>query len=185
MIKQFINWLNRPMVTKPHEWHIPIWVIGHKKMKKSKQEQNNYANIHVMLVYRHGKAIKCENPDCKSVSPKRYEWALRKGREYSHNISDYIQLCPSCHRKYDMTDIIRNNISKSKSGIPRPNRRKKILQANRNGDIIAIFASASEAHVITGISRTSIINVLSSRAHTAGNFIWKYATTDSICNSQK
>jgi len=32
---------------------------------------------------------------------KRYEWALRKGREYKRDVNDFIQLCTSCHHKYD------------------------------------------------------------------------------------
>jgi len=39
----------------------------------------------------------------------RYEWANISG-EYKRDVSDYIQLCPSCHRKFDMGKITLNQI---------------------------------------------------------------------------
>lgn len=33
--------------------------------------------------------------------PKRYEWANISG-EYKRDRSDWVMLCPSCHRKIDM-----------------------------------------------------------------------------------
>ena len=67
-----------------------------------------YHALHAWL-YRHfGKANKCENKDCKyprtgrrwMEKPKRYEWANLSGK-YKRDRTDWIHLCPSCHRKFD------------------------------------------------------------------------------------
>lgn len=75
-----------------------------------------YTKFHDTLKRKHGKASRCENPECKSTDPKRFEWALKKGHEYSGNREDYIMLCPSCHRKYDFTEEIRAKLKAKKVG---------------------------------------------------------------------
>lgn len=82
----------------------------------------NYFNIHTWLRINHGKASKCENENCTHKTPKRYEWALIKGKEHKKNRNNYIQLCPSCHRKYDFTEQTRQNLSKAKKGIKAHNK---------------------------------------------------------------
>jgi len=61
-----------------------------------------YRQIHVWLNKEFGKAIFCENPQCKKKSII-FEWALKKGSKHSFNRNSYTRLCRSCHRKYDMT----------------------------------------------------------------------------------
>lgn len=71
----------------------------------------SYYAIHIYLKNYYGKASKCENPVCtyprtnsKGVyleKPLRYEWACITGK-YSRKLEDYRQLCPSCHRQYDL-----------------------------------------------------------------------------------
>ena len=75
----------------------------------------SYSNIHWWLRKIYGKANKCENSKCIYKNPKRFEWALLKGRKYERNRKNYIMLCPSCHRKYDET----------------PERKRKISEANK------------------------------------------------------
>lgn len=55
---------------------------------------------HLWIKRYYGKANKCQNPCCKYANPKRYEWANISGK-YLRDISDWMQLCPSCHRKID------------------------------------------------------------------------------------
>ena len=62
---------------------------------------NKYYNIHQWLTRNFDKANKCDNPNCKQVNPKRFEWALAWSKEHEKNRANYIQLCVSCHRKYD------------------------------------------------------------------------------------
>ena|ERR1035437_2326667 len=76
-----------------------------------KGEGVSYYAIHLHLVQYYGKASKCQNRKCiyprfnsKGVyieKPKRYEWANMTGN-YTRNKEDYKQLCPSCHRQFDL-----------------------------------------------------------------------------------
>lgn len=76
-------------------------------------KSNEYVSIHQWLRYHYGKASECTNPDCKHTSPKRFEWALRKGKRYARKVENFIPLCASCHRKYDFNEQVRRNILKS------------------------------------------------------------------------
>lgn len=74
-----------------------------------------YDAFHIWLKYRHGKANHCENQDCNGKS-KKYEWALIKGKTYEHKRENYMQLCKSCHVKYDMTEYHRESLRKRNKG---------------------------------------------------------------------
>ena len=87
----------------------------------------NYFRCHSWLIYWHGRANKCENIHCTYPNPKRFEWALRKGFDYEKKIDNYMMLCPSCHRKYDITEIQRNRMSKARIGRPAKNKVSVIL----------------------------------------------------------
>ncbi len=80
--------------------------------KTYKGELAGYTAIHKFIYAYHGKAMKCENVECvypriatgnrkMMQKPSRYEWANISG-EYKRDISDWMQLCPSCHRKRDL-----------------------------------------------------------------------------------
>lgn len=66
-----------------------------------KGDDIGYQGIHVWIWGKFGKASKCENLRCKNKFPKRFEWANISG-QYRRDRSDFIQLCCSCHRKYDL-----------------------------------------------------------------------------------
>lgn len=53
-----------------------------------------------------GKPKKCEN--CGTESAKKYEWA-NVDHKYRRVLDDYIRMCTSCHRNYD---IKHNNYKK-------------------------------------------------------------------------
>ena len=87
-------------------------LIGIKleKARAWKGDKAGYVAKHTSIVKNYGKAFKCQNIDCKYPrkvgrifmnKPKRYEWANISGL-YKRSIDDYLQLCPSCHRKWDM-----------------------------------------------------------------------------------
>lgn len=59
-----------------------------------------YGNIHHWLQYKYGSASICENNKCIGTS-KKYEWALKKGKSHDKKRENYLQLCKSCHVKYD------------------------------------------------------------------------------------
>lgn len=70
-----------------------------------KGDNVTYETLHGWIVRRYGKANMCENVHCKFVNPRRYEYALIKGKEYKKIRDNYMMLCPSCHRKYDLNII--------------------------------------------------------------------------------
>jgi hypothetical protein len=55
----------------------------------------NYFLKHAWIRKHYGKANHCKNPDCKHIS-KQFDWANISGK-YLREISDYKQLCRSCH----------------------------------------------------------------------------------------
>lgn len=80
--------------------------MGSTRTSGRKGEENNlwrgddvgYFGIHSWLYNHFGQANHCEfNPEHKA---KRYEWA-NINHSHSRKRKDYIQLCPSCHRKFD------------------------------------------------------------------------------------
>ena len=81
-------------------------------MKKiTKQE---YLIIHKWIRDNYGKASKCEY--CTNPA-KRYDWALKKGCEYSRDRNCFIELCRSCHIKYDFTIERINKLSLNQKGV--------------------------------------------------------------------
>ncbi len=66
-----------------------------------KGEEASYLAKHNRIKVRFGKADKCEGKNCKKIT-KFYEWANKSGL-YLTKRSDWIKLCRSCHRSYDMT----------------------------------------------------------------------------------
>ena len=58
-----------------------------------------YDAMHRWVEREKGKPYKCEH--CERTDKKKYEWA-NIDHSYKRNIDDYIRLCTSCHRKYDI-----------------------------------------------------------------------------------
>jgi len=84
---------------------------------KTINHRRHYDKIHKWLYYHYGKADKCDNPDCPKIC-KYFSWALKKGKELEKNRDNYIQLCYSCHTKYDFTEERKNYLSKTMKGKP-------------------------------------------------------------------
>ena len=90
--------------------------IAHKGLNKGlnnylwKGKDVSYSGLHHWIKREVGKATECENIFCNyprlsakgvlMIKPKRYEWANISGN-YERDILDYVQLCSSCHAKYD------------------------------------------------------------------------------------
>lgn len=133
-----------------------------------------YDRIHQYISTHFGKAHKCDNENCDSKHPKRYEWALKKGHRYSKYIEDYVQLCPSCHRKYDYKEEYRVKSSLLKKGIPMTHAWIPIMQYNIDGTLIKSYSSITLASIENKISTKSIVNQLKGWSKTSGGFVWKY-----------
>lgn len=59
--------------------------------------------------------------------------------------------------------------------IEHPNKRRPIIQMDKNGNEIRRYSGIIEAERITGISTSNIYQCCSNRSKTAGGFIWRYA----------
>jgi hypothetical protein len=69
-----------------------------------KGEKAGYVAKHLWIIKHHGKASECIK--CDSKTAKRYEWANISG-EYKRDFSDYMPLCPPCHRRLDKGNYCR------------------------------------------------------------------------------
>ncbi len=86
-----------------------------------KGEEAKYAAKHMWIRYHYGKASRCENPNCHYprvnsigkilTSPKAFNWANVSGF-YKREIGDWLQLCASCHGRWDRGLIEINGILK-------------------------------------------------------------------------
>jgi len=82
---------------------------------KTVAEKKHYDRVHQWIRYHYGSAKECQNPNCNK-SAKRYEWSLIKNKKCEKNIKNYKQLCPSCHRLYDMTESFKNKLKFYRTG---------------------------------------------------------------------
>lgn len=62
------------------------------------------SQAHKWLGVHYKKDKCCENPfgDCRATKDTWYDWALKKGRKYLRKRENYLILCRSCHRRYDL-----------------------------------------------------------------------------------
>jgi hypothetical protein len=67
-----------------------------------KGDKVTYRNLHSWIERQLGKPSECKG--CGITSLKRYHWA-NISREYKRDISDWIRLCPKCHKQYDVYDV--------------------------------------------------------------------------------
>lgn len=67
-----------------------------------KGENANYRCKHSWVERHKGKAKKCSI--CKNETAKRYEWA-NIDHQYKRNLDDYIEMCSSCHKRYDYSNL--------------------------------------------------------------------------------
>lgn len=74
-----------------------------------RDETPEYDTIHHWLKYHYGKAKKCEMKTCTGKS-KNYSWALKRDKNYEKNVKNFLQLCRSCHSKYDTTQSTREKM---------------------------------------------------------------------------
>lgn len=70
-----------------------------KNIRQTKKlTQSEYMNLHNWVKSKLGKPYNCEN--CGIKDAKKFEWANKSG-DYKKELSDWIRLCTSCHRKFD------------------------------------------------------------------------------------
>lgn len=129
---------------------------------------SKYSSTHTWVYRNFGKAESCV--ECHDGSKRLYHWSNISG-EYKRDKSDWRQLCVSCHKKADMTELSLVNlhiISKR----PKPKAWRSVKQVNLLGDVVGKYRSLKEASSKTKISVTAINNNLCGRSKTAGGFRW-------------
>ena len=138
-----------------------------------KQEQKRLRDrVHAWLKRKYPRTGVCQNPDCSGKPYSRTEYANLWGHKYTKNVDDFMEMCPSCHKNYDMNDEVRKNISLGHKGISVFLKCIPII-AYKNGEF-KFFKSTREAEKILNILNTSIVNCLKGRSKTAGGFYWRY-----------
>lgn len=146
----------------------------------------HYTKVHAYLGRKFGKASRCDNRDCQFKHPKRFEWALIKGREYSKNLTDYMQLCVSCHRKYDFTESQRSKMSAARAGREFIHLRgkgnpksKPVIQCDLQGKEIKIWESINLCATTTGILKQGILNCLYGKMNQTKGFTFRWYNSQS------
>ncbi len=79
-----------------HRQRVSHSLIGNKRRWLG--DNASYYAKHMWILKYWGKADHCDF--CHKENVSRYEWANKYHGE-SRNKDDYLQLCPSCHRKFD------------------------------------------------------------------------------------
>ena len=75
------------------------------KARRWKGDEAGYVAKHMWINKHYGKARSCSfNKNHKST---RYHWANISGK-YKREVTDYIPLCPSCHKIFDRKQTCKN-----------------------------------------------------------------------------
>lgn len=74
-------------------------------------ENVSYRGIHKWVELRKGKPDSCEMCKSKGLRGREIHWA-NKDHKYSRNLEDWMRLCRSCHWKYDMTNLRKDEFAK-------------------------------------------------------------------------
>ena len=82
-----------------HKGRIPFWIIGEKN-NNWKGNKVGYRALHYWVYTWLGKPKICEFCGKEYIAPKSIHWANKSGK-YLRDLSDWISLCPSCHKEYD------------------------------------------------------------------------------------
>lgn len=133
-----------------------------------KTHPKEYRSAHNWVYKNSGKALYCYFD--KSHKSKRFEWANLSGL-YLHDMSDWLSLCVSCHKKLDFTEETRLNLRNSHLG--KRGRIRSVKRFNLQGILIREYKAIADASRELGILRTSIANCLAGKAKSAGGYIWQ------------
>lgn len=80
-----------------------------EKSASWKGDKVGYGALHDWVKSRLGYPKKCEH--CKRTDKEKYEWA-NVSEKYLRDLSDWIRLCTSCHRKYDINKLRISGVKK-------------------------------------------------------------------------
>ena len=150
----------------------------------------HYRKVHRWLAKTYGKATRCEHCNNSNLKPNMYHWALKKGCSYDFNRNNFIQLCNSCHHKYDTTEIFRKNCSdrmkimyynsnfcqlgnkREKSPVA-----KRVFSIDKKGNVEHFKSITSVFDKYPNYWRGNIQACLAKQRKTAHKKIWQYFST--------
>ncbi len=148
-----------------------------EEMRSIKRKE--YVNIHLWLRKEYGKANKCEMESCDEKS-KRFSWALKRGKKYEKKRNNFIQLCHSCHKKYDtnyifikegeiVPDLIYNLTNILRTKIPQfrtmTTLKKYIVRDFFGDNILKVIISGEDRDTKYEIKGSNIIKYLKKYGH--------------------
>lgn len=136
---------------------------------RAQYQVKDYYKIHHWLSKNHGKANRCESKDCLGKST-HYNWALKKGCKYQRNVNSFIQLCRSCHSKYDFTEDLRKKLSMSQRGRRIPSCWRRVSQYSRDGSFVKDYQNLTECAKELGVSK-GYVSLYASGKYPYRNFI--------------
>lgn len=118
-----------------------------------------YKAVHKWIYKNYGKASKCESETCNKKFNK-FHWVLKKGYSYEFNIGNFMQMCTSCHTKYDANiDAKRKRMSEVSKRYGNLHSMIKVIYYNGNCPI-ALFKSVKDASRGLGISDSCLSKAL-------------------------
>lgn len=125
----------------------------------------HYRIVHDWLNKHYGKANKCESDHCTHKS-NIFEYCLKKGKDHDRDRENYLMLCRSCHRKYDMTEKMKKVLSDRIAGKYNKNlllgpksRQRRVLLLSEG----KVFESGKELAEYLGADKSSVYMVLSGK----------------------
>lgn len=98
-------WMKGRTIPESVKLKISIATLGEKN-HSWKGDKVGYVPLHLWVSRTLGKPKLCAH--CLTTSAKKFEWANVSGK-YQRNLSDWIRLCTSCHRRYDYGLIMLKN----------------------------------------------------------------------------
>lgn len=143
-------------------------------MNKSKY---HYRIVHTWLNKHHGKANKCECGNCSNKT-ERYEYALKRGYKHDRKRDNYLMLCRSCHRRYDLTKEQKNRLISQIAGKYNENLKlgpvskiKKVVRIDRD-KVEKKYKSGVLAAKDSGVNKTQVYMVANGQRKTANGYIF-------------
>ena len=133
-----------------------------------RKKYKGYNSAHLWLYRTHGKASYCSNDVSHTGT---FQWANITG-VYEKDLSNFTQLCRSCHAKLDTSDYQRELSAERLKG--NTYRRKTIHQYTLDGQLVDKYPSLTHAAHKVGIVRTAISNCLTGRSKKAAGYKWQY-----------
>jgi hypothetical protein len=70
------------------------------------------SQVHRWMEVHYGKPQICEMEGCEGKSVW-FDWAKKEGMEYERNRDNFLRLCRTCHRRYDLTPKLKLQIEKN------------------------------------------------------------------------